>query len=233
MSYQGSVGNYCVDIVMCIDATGSMSPILNEVKANALSFYELFEEAMEDQQKTVDRLRLKVIAFRDYIIDSEPMKESRFFNLPEEAADFRRFVDSIEASGGGDTPECALEAIARAMRSDWTTDGEKQRHVILVFTDAPAVPLGVRADCPGYPADMPKDLPTLGAWWEGTDQEFSGNYRVSAGRLVAFVPNAEPWTAMETWNRYWPAYSEAGRGLSEVDMAAAIDLLVGSMGKAV
>ena len=233
MSYQGSVGNYCIDIVMCIDATGSMSPILNEVKKNALSFYEIFEEAMEDQQKTVDRLRVKVIAFRDYIIDSEPMKESRFFRLPEESADFRRFVDSIEASGGGDTPECALEAVARAMRSDWTTDGEKQRHVILVFTDAPALPLGERADCPGYPKDMPESLAALGAWWEGVDQEFSGTYRVNAGRLVVFSPDCEPWRSMEVWNRYWHAASAAGCGLEGVDMASVCDLLVGSMGRTV
>ena len=39
MAGQG-MGEYCVDIVMCIDATGSMAPILDEVKRNAISFYE-------------------------------------------------------------------------------------------------------------------------------------------------------------------------------------------------
>ena len=34
--------DYNVDIVMCIDATGSMGPIINDVKANALSFYQKF-----------------------------------------------------------------------------------------------------------------------------------------------------------------------------------------------
>ena len=38
MAGQG-MGEYCVDIVMCIDATGSMAPILDEVKRNAISFY--------------------------------------------------------------------------------------------------------------------------------------------------------------------------------------------------
>ena len=34
MNGQG-MGEYCVDIVMCIDATGSMAPIIDEVKNNA------------------------------------------------------------------------------------------------------------------------------------------------------------------------------------------------------
>ena len=33
-SVAGSL-KYHVDLVMCIDATGSMSPVINEVKANA------------------------------------------------------------------------------------------------------------------------------------------------------------------------------------------------------
>ena len=222
------MGDYFVDIVMCIDATGSMAPILNEVKNNALTFYEKFEAAMEENEKTVDELRVKVIVFRDYICDAEPMKESRFFYLPNDREDFRDFVSSIEATGGGDTPECALEAIAKALYSDWTSGGSKRRHAILVFTDAPAVPLGERADCPSYPSNMPRSLAELGSWWEGTDQSFTGRFDPRYGRLVAFVPNAEPWSDIQAWNRYWPAFSNAGTGLSDVDMQSAIDLLVGS-----
>ena len=64
---QQLLGTYCVDIVMCIDATGSMSPILNEVKKNALSFYTKFKESMEENGKNIEDLRIKVIVFRDYI----------------------------------------------------------------------------------------------------------------------------------------------------------------------
>ena len=226
------MGEYCVDIVMCIDATGSMAPILNEVKNNAMSFYQKFEQAMEENDKDICQLRIKVIAFRDYICDTDPMVESEFFVLPAQSSAFKNFVSGIEASGGGDTPENALEAIALALKSDWTTLGNKRRHVILVFSDAPALALGERADCPNYPRDLPNSLAQLGAWWEGTDQEFSGSYRRKAGRLVAFVPNATPWNELKSWNRYWPAYSPAGTGLDNVNMQGAIDLLVGSIGNA-
>lgn len=227
MNQQGN-GDYCVDIVMCIDATGSMAPIINEVKNNALSFYQKFVDAMEDNDKTVDQLRIKVIVFRDYICDTEPMAESEFFTLPSQDDAFKRYVSNIEAAGGGDTPENALEAIALALKSNWTTGGSKRRHAILVFSDAPALPLGERSDCPNYPRNLPKNLASLGAWWEGMDQSMDSTYQARFGRLVAFVPKVAPWAELQAWNRYWPAFSPAGKGLSDVDIQSAIDLLVGS-----
>lgn len=222
------MGEYCVDIVMCIDATGSMAPIINEVKDNALSFYQRFIDSMEENDKEVAELRIKVIVFRDYICDSEPMVESEFFVLPEQNTAFRNFVSGIEACGGGDGPENALEAIALALKSKWTTSGSKRRHAILVFSDASALPLGERSDCPNYPSGLPKNIAQLGSWWEGTDQTLGSTYQPKAGRLVAFVPNAEPWTELQAWNRYWPAFSPAGTGLPDVDIQSAIDLMVGS-----
>ena len=225
---QQGMGEYCVDIVMCIDATGSMAPIIDEVKNNAMTFYQKFVDAMEDNDKEVSELRIKVIVFRDYICDSEPMVESEFFTLPAQNTAFRNFVSNIEACGGGDGPENALEAIALALKSKWTTSGAKRRHAVLMFTDAPALPLGERADCPNYPTNLPRTIAQLGAWWEGTDQTLSSTYQRKAGRLIAFVPNAEPWTELQAWNRYWPAFSAAGTGLESVDIQAAIDLMVGS-----
>lgn len=222
------MGEYYVDIVMCIDATGSMSPIIEEVKNNAMSFYQRFIDAMEESEKEVAQLRIKVISFRDYGCDPEPMTESKFFVLPEDNAEFKSCVSSIEARGGGDGPENALEAIALALKSDWTKGGSKRRHAILLFSDASALPLGARADSPSYPDGMPKDIAQLGAWWENTDQSLDSNYEKRAGRFIAFVPNAEPWTEITTWNRYWPAFSAAGTGLEDVDIQSAIDLMVGS-----
>ena len=221
-------GDYCVDIVMCIDATGSMAPIINEVKENALSFYEKVSEAMSDNQKEIAELRVKVIAFRDFMCDSKPIEESEFFVLPDQARQFRDFVSRIEAAGGGDTAENALEAVALAFKSKWTKKGKKRRHVIMVFTDAPALKPGERSDCPGYPSNMPSSLAQLGSWWEGTDQMFISDYEPRFGRLIAFAPAAYPWIEINSWNRYWSTISPAGTGLSNLDISSAIDLLVGS-----
>ena len=222
------MGEYNVDIVMCIDATGSMAPIIDEVKSNAISFYQRFVDSMEENDKDVAQLRIKVIVFRDYGCDDEPMVESSFYTLPEQNEEFRSFVNAIEAKGGGDGPENALEAIALALKSDWTTGGSRRRHAILVFSDAPALSLGERSGASAYPSGLPENLAQLGAWWEGADQSLGSTYQPKAGRLVAFVPNAEPWTELQAWNRYWPAFSPAGTGLPDVDIQSAIDLMVGS-----
>lgn len=230
MDNNQQVSDYYVDIVMCIDGTASMRPIIEEVKSNALTFYRKFIDGMEEANKTVDGVRIKVIVFRDYGCDEKPMEESEFFNIPDQETEFNAFVQGIEAVGGGDLPENALEAISLAMKSDWVSKGGKRRHVILVFTDAEALPLGARADSPNYPAGMPEDLAKLGAWWEGTDQTFVSTYDKLGGRLVVFGPNAYPWADLLAWNRYWPAYSPAGTGLKDVEINNVIDILVGSIG---
>ena len=230
MSGQG-MGEYCVDIVMCIDATGSMAPIIDEVKNNAMSFHQKFSAAMEESGKSVGTLRVKVIVFRDYICDTDPMVESRFFTLPSESSEFKAFVSNIEALGGGDTAENALEAMAYALKSDWALEGRKRRHVVLMFTDAPALPLGERADCDRYPSNLPKSFNELTEMWEEGNQVFESNYQISAGRFIAFVPNAEPWDNILTWSRCWPMYSKAGEGLKEVDLETVFEVLVKSFAK--
>lgn len=228
-SLQFSSWEYNVDIVMCIDGTGSMDPILDVVKNTALSFESIFREAMQYKQKSIGRLRIKVVVFRDYIIDSVPMQESKFFDLPDEREQFRDFVNSIEACGGGDEPENALEALVTALRSDWVKTGGKRRHVVLLFTDASALPLNERKGCKGYPSDMPENLGELGAWWEGHTQKHYSKYESKAGRLVMFVPRKDPWNRInKSWNNCWPAFTDEC-GLEGVRIEDIISLLTDSV----
>jgi hypothetical protein len=223
---------YCVDIALLIDVTGSMGSIISKTKADAMSFCEKFHESMEASGKNVDQLRIKVIPFRDYAYDgNEAMADSGFFMLPDQNTEFQAYVDGLNAAGGGDEPESALEAMALAMRSDWTKEGTKRRHVILVFSDASAVPLQDpnRTKNPAYPANMPKDLAELADMWSGVSQELSGMPDAKAARLVVFAPNSHPWTDLEVWNKTWISYSKAGQGLDEVSIQMAIDLLVASV----
>lgn len=217
--------DYNVDVVMCIDATGSMSPILEQVKENALSFHQKFIELMENAGKDVQQLRIKVIAFRDYRVDSEPMVESEFFKLDEDSDKFHEFVSNIEADGGGDEPESALEALALAMKSDWVRTGAVRRHVIIMFTDASALPLGQVTDQISYPSDMPKDIVELNAMWE--DGQHMEN---RAKRLLLFAPDADPWSNMAVeWTSTFHTASKAGSGCDETDMDTCISFLVASI----
>ena len=133
---------YNVDMVFCIDCTGSMDNIIDIVKNNALNFYQDVTATMEKKHKHISQLRVRVVAFRDYLADGkDAMLVTNFFKLPEEAVDFERCVRSLQADGGGDDPEDGLEALAYAIKSKWDTEGMKKRQVIVVWTDAPTHPL--------------------------------------------------------------------------------------------
>lgn len=78
---------------------------------------------MTQKNKVINKIRVCVIAFRDYIYDKEEaMLSTRFFNLPEEAEKLKDIIGQIAAKGGGDDPEDGLEALVFAMRSDWKQD---------------------------------------------------------------------------------------------------------------
>ena len=214
---------YNVDVVFCVDVAQSMGSYLQDIKQNILNFYQMFFDHMEENDKEIAQFRAKVITFRNYKYDDEPMTESHFFILPDQNDEFKVFVNGIEARGGGDGPKNALEAIALALKSDWTTGGDRRRHVILLFSDASALPLGECTSIKSYPEGMPADFAQLGAWWEGVDPSFNGTYQAKAGRLIVFAPNTEPWNEMCCWNRYWPAFSPVG-GKLDVDISAIFSL---------
>lgn len=51
---------YNVDIVFCIDSTGSMGDFIDMVKERALHFYEDLINAMEAKNKHIDNVRIKL-----------------------------------------------------------------------------------------------------------------------------------------------------------------------------
>ena len=186
------------DIVFVIDATDSMSPILNIVKNFTMSLHEKVIQGLQQYHRKIKQLRVKVIAFRDYYCDGRmALHESPFFYLPEENADFKDFVTRIEAKGGGDEPESGLEALALAMGSDWETSGTSKRHAIVLFTDASAHPLEQQLDgIPGnYPSPMLSSYEELMKAWDGElhGEESIYNMDRNARRLILFTPDTAPW----------------------------------------
>ena len=216
MSYSG-------DIVMCIDGTGSMVPVIDTVKNMALDFHTMLREALDLNSKEVKQLRIKVITFRDYNVDSEPMTEKGFYSLPDQNDEFASSVREIVAKGGGDEPENGLDALVKAMKSDWTETGWKQRHVIVLFTDASAK----KFEEGEHPADMPKSLEELQTWWE--EGVPGGNLKPSARRLVMFAPDVWPWNVIAGWNVADHYPSRAGEGCTEYDANKIIDKIVRSI----
>jgi hypothetical protein len=219
--------SYAVDIVFAIDVTGSMTPIIDAVKANALGFYDDVQANLTEKGKNVAQLRVRVIAFRDFVADGDAaLEESPFYTLPAERGSFSEFVNGLIAQGGGDAPESGLEALALAINSPWTTTGDRRRQVIVIWTDQPAQPL----DPSVVPADLasrvPADFSALTDLWED-EQGLMGS---SSKRLILFAPDGPGWSDISAvWENVVHNPSQAGGGLSEVDYGTIIDSIGNSV----
>lgn len=220
---------YNVDIAMCIDATGSMGSLLDTVKANALSFYSDLTNAMAKKGKHIDELRVRVIAFRDYLADGDnAMLATSFFSLPGEAPAFEELVKSIEPFGGGDDPEDGLEALAYAISSKWKTGGNKRRHIIIVWSDDATHALGFGAKAENYPQKMAKDFDELTEWWGDSSQP--GRMDNSAKRLLIYAPEKKYWnTISDSWDNVLHFPSEAGKGLQELEYSDILNAIANSI----
>jgi hypothetical protein len=218
---------YAVDIVFCIDVTGSMTPIIDQVKANALRFYDDVQANLTEKGKNVDSLRVRVLAFRDFSADGEAaLQESPFFSLPEAQADFSDFVNGLLAQGGGDAPESGLEAVALAINSPWTTTGDRRRQVIVVWTDQPAQPLDPSTLPPALARRVPGDFSALTDLWENEQ----GPMGASSKRLILFAPDGPGWTDISgVWENVIHHPSRAGGGLSDVDYGTIVDSIGNSV----
>ncbi len=223
---------YKIDLVLCVDCTGSMGPVLGMVKDHAAHIHEDIAEYMSYQRKPLSGLRARVVAFRDYYAAGAPaMLESRFFDLPGEAAAFREFVALLHASEGGNEPEeSGLEALALAIRSPWALDADRsRRQVIVVWTDDAAHRLeraDFRTPAHAYPRErVPQSLNELTDWWNTTD------YIDPAGRrLLLFAPAVYPWREIAAqWEETVWFPSRAGAGISDHEYTSVIAAIAQSV----
>lgn len=230
MNANQPMASYAVDIAFCIDCTGSMQPYLDSVKQTARSFQTLLQKKMEEKSKGIRQLRIRVVAFRDLgeeggaAIDATP-----FFTLPDQSADYERYVNALIADGGGDEPESALEALVTAIRSPWERGLDKRRHVVVMCTDASAHPLGKFTPAPtGQERPMPTGLAEFQSIWG--DEEDEGEMEYAAKRLIIFGPDAYPWNELaETLeNSVWVT-SQAGAGMREADQDTVLEAISGSV----
>jgi hypothetical protein len=211
---------YHVDLVFCIDATGSMTHIIKNVKQNALEFHSLLQQRLNGKNKFVDVLRVRVLAFRDYYDDGiPPMVDSEFFILPQHQSAFKQFMNTIEPIRGYSNEESGLEALALAIQSNWTTGGNRRRHVILLWTDASAHRLELLDKPADYPSGIPADFDALTDLWN--DEVIRSK---AAKRLGLFAPDVQPWTEIGyRWSNVIHVPTKAGDGMKDEDNLLFLD----------
>jgi len=223
---------YAVDIVFCIDVTGSMTPVIDAVKNNVRSFHTRLESTMAEKSKSISQLRVRVVAFRDFADNaSDAIEQTGFLTLPDQVAEFERFVQGLRATGGGDEPESGLEALSIAIDSQWERGLDRRRHVIAMFTDASAHPLGDAAarSASTYPESIPANIDGLFERW-GYSAGQGGAMENAAKRLLLFAPDTMPWNVIAAdWNNTIFLPSKAGDGLEEFEMDEIIDAIANSI----
>ena len=230
MSSEGT-SKYAIDLVFVVDITGSMSPIIDEVKELVNGFSERLISTMSDEGKGLQDLWVRVIAYRDLGFEGPgAISASTFFELPEDESKLKEYVDGLTPSGGGSEPESGLEALWLAMRSPWRNQ-LRSRHIIVLLTDASAHPLGTYP----FPNDRfqdtivaPRDLMEMKHHW-GVRPD-PGVMNAQARRLILFAPETSPWNEIgERWEQTNWFVSQAGRGCMEHEW----DVLLRSIAKSV
>lgn len=144
------LNNYVIDIVMCIDATGSMQNTLNAAVSNAKSFNADLRQELGLVGNPSLKVRVRPMFYRDWedatnyhglspldggtshIAHNNSSRdvfkyENNFIDLdPNDASKksanankLENFLDSENATGGGDLPEAAAVCINQGTRSNW------------------------------------------------------------------------------------------------------------------
>lgn len=220
-----------VDIAMCIDITGSMAPTIDMVRQHALELHGDLEAKLAEKDRDVTKLRVRVVGFRDVDYSDYPAFEvSDWFDLPEEGPGLKTFVTALSAVGGGDEPESALDALSIALASDWTAECDRQRHIVVLWTDATSKPLsGGKPDTvpPQLKDQIASNLDDLSDSW---NEPQSGSLRANARRLLVYGPDCTDWNMLsEGWDEVMHFPSRAGDGLSEHDYDAILEILAASI----
>ena len=219
---------YAIDFVLCIDGTASMEDktenqhkIVKAIKENAHKVYQDLQNFMVKTGRELAQLRVKLILFRDYLADGEnAMLQTDFFQIPQQLAEFEETVSSVHAGGGGDEPEDGLEALAYAIRSDWTTlAGARKRQVIVVWSDAEAHELGYGKESAYYPKGMAANMVELEDWWDEM-----GDY---GQFLILLAPYTNNWNHIsDNWKRVYHLPYDVDWDISEHDYHDLLDCII-------
>jgi hypothetical protein len=130
-----------LDLAIVLDTTGSMREEIEDLQRNIGSTTIALHRLCR-------KLRIGVVAYRDkadadesYVTRSFPLTElPKADNGGKALRDLRRFVDALDADGGGDVPEDMLAGVNDALRMRWNDTSGADLSIIVLVADAPPHP---------------------------------------------------------------------------------------------
>ena len=141
-----------VDFVVCLDTTGSMNSIIENVKQHITD--SLIKEMNSKMAKNQSKLewRGRILGFGDVEYHDEPFYEGTFTNDEQQLT---RELQHIPRTGYSvDVPESSLDALYLAARSPWRKDVPVHK-VVILFTDAAPKEIHAKT-CQDGPRDAQK-----------------------------------------------------------------------------
>jgi hypothetical protein len=133
------------DIVFLIDATGSMAPCIEALKANIAKFIDTLSTKNSNNELPVQDWRAAVVGFRDAETDGAHWIEDNPF--VRSAEELKAQLAALRASGGDDEPESLLDGlhkvVSRGQTGAGATEDPRQwrfgrsaHRVVIIFSDA-------------------------------------------------------------------------------------------------
>jgi hypothetical protein len=164
--YLGSVREVGLDVVFVVDATGSMGWLIDLVK-------QRIDGLAAAIRRLVPVTRFGIVAYRDY---DDPEFVTRLEPLHLSTRPVRRFLETLEARGGGDLPEAVDAGLQTAIESGGWKAGSK--HVIVLLGDAPPHPQRMASTLA-----LAQAFHASGGTVTAVDVSFDANPRIAAARL--------------------------------------------------
>lgn len=120
VDFRGEGQGRPVDIVVVFDVTESMQPFIDGLKEATTEFADRLSKANRDY-------RLGLVTFEDYVT-----REDKTFT--RSGREFKGWMGTLQAAGGGDIPENSLDALMIASRFPFRPEAQA---VVILITDAP------------------------------------------------------------------------------------------------
>lgn len=213
IDYMDSLKQRDLDLVIVMDATSSMIPMINQARAGVDAII-LF---LNDISKT---MRLAFVAYRDH--DNKPVWEGHRFT--NEVAPIRDFLFNLNITGGADLPEAVLVGLTACRDLDWNPYATRQ--IILVGDARPhdvdlkktfeiadecrnngltihTVHIPMVSD--GWPREIVERHNALTSKAFEEIAKHGGGSKVTLGDTDQLVPSIMHTTLQEEW---WPVFDE-------------------------
>lgn len=125
---QDSKDDEVLELGLLLDCTGSMGSWIARAKKTLEEVIDnVIKEASDEMNLTA---RITVIGYRDHC-DARRFEVKPFHGNVQEC---KEFINTLKASGGGDTPEDIVGALKVCLMQDWTEEANKK---VFMICDAP------------------------------------------------------------------------------------------------